>query len=121
MSHSDLLGRLGRVPRPLIWFALFASPLVWFVQIDLGLAFSGLVCAGHPAPLVALHLLALLVALAALGVALWLRARPDQPSGLDARLTRYLGRYGGWQNALFALLIGATALIDLFLPACPLR
>lgn len=121
MSHSDLLGRLGRVPRPLIWFALFAAPLAWFVQIDLGLAFSGLVCGGHPLPMILLHALVLLVTLAALASALWLRALSSQPEGPPTRLTRYLGRYGGWQNALFLLLTLLTALTDLFLPACPLR
>ncbi|GMA15444.1 hypothetical protein E5F05_00275 (plasmid) [Deinococcus metallilatus] len=121
MMQSDLLSKLGRVARPTVWFGLFAAPVAWVVQIDLGLAFTPIACGGNRIPTYLLNGVVLLIGLAALVVTLRLRTLPGQPQGVVEQVTHYLGRYGAWQNGIFLLVIAMTGIIAFFLPACPFR
>lgn len=121
-TRSDLLGTLGHVSRPLIWFGLLGAPIIWFVQINLGLAFAALGCAtGSKLASYLLNLVVVLVVLAALWVTLRLRGMHDQPDEVTGRVTHYLGRFGAWHNAIFLILTVMTAVAALFLPACRVR
>lgn len=121
-THTDLLGRLGHVPRPLIWFGLFGAPVAWLIQIDLGLAFAALGCrSGDRLPVHLLNVAAVAVTLAGLGVTFRLRGLRDQPEGPSGRVTHFLGRFGLWHNAVFLWMVGMTALSAPFLAACPVR
>jgi hypothetical protein len=121
MTHSDLMGKLGRVSRPVVWYGLLAAPLVWFVQLNVGLAVTPLACAGNPWPLYLLNTAAVLVALSSLGVSLRLGALAGQPAGVVEHVTHFLGRFGAWHSAVFILLTLMTAVIGFFFPACRLR
>ena len=119
-GQSDLVGRLGRVPRSRVWFAVLAAPLAWSVQVLLGVAVAALACAGMVWPLYLLDALALLVSLWALGVALQLRGLEGQPPGVVERVTHFAGRFGAWMAAVFVLAIVLTGIGNLLIPACRL-
>ena len=122
MTPTDLTGKLGRVPRSTIWFGLFGAPLMWFVQINLGLAFSSVACGGSRVPLYTLHALAVLVGLGGLAVTWWLRgAARQQPRELERGVTAYLARFGLVHNGLMLYVISLTAAVSFFLEACRLR
>lgn len=121
-TRSDLLGTLGHVSRLLIWFSLLGAPVVWFIQLNLGLAFAALGCAtGTKLASYLLNAAVVLVVLAALGVALRLRGMHDQPDEVSGRVTHYLGRFGAWHNGIFLFLTVMTAVAAFFLPACRVR
>ena len=120
MTHSDLIGKLGQVPRPRLWFALLGAPISWLVQLALSLAFTPLACGEVYWPLYLLDAAALMVSLWALGTALQLQRQPNQ-GGVTERVSRFVGRFGAWQAAIFVLIILLTSLATFMLPACRLR
>ncbi len=119
-QQSDLLGKLGQVPRWHFWFALLAAPLAWFAQINLGLAFTPLACGGNPWPLYVLNAAVLLIAVAGLLVALRLQGQNEQPQGVAERVTRYLGRFSAWGNAIYVFVVVMTGVVTLLVQACRL-
>ncbi|GGO26504.1 hypothetical protein [Deinococcus humi] len=121
MTHSDLIGKLGQVSRPTVWYGLLAAPLVWFMQLNLGLAFTPLACGGNPWPLYLLNAAAVLVSLSSLGVSLRLKNLQGQPGGVVEHVTHFLGRFGAWHAGVFVLLTLMTAVVGFFIPACRLR
>ena len=126
----------GAAPRWLLFSALLAAPIAWFIQLCIGYGLSGQACfprenllpnglaispAVWPGSL-ALNLGALAVAAVALLAALWIwrRTRHEVPSGYgliegaEGR-TRFLAVWGFWIGVWFAIgiLFNTIAMLEL--------